>query len=148
MSDEKAKRTGRPAGKAATASAGVARPRAGGTSKAVKTGRRSCAGVRKLERRESDKVKRDLKRKENSISAEEAARLAREENVAVGICPFFLQDRGNGRVCCEGASLKFPDKEARREFVYRLCAHPEGYKECRMRIALEHYYERKYEDHE
>ena len=144
MSEEKAKRVGRSVG----ATSGAVRPEAGATAKAARTSRRNCAGVRKLERKESGKSKSTLDEKKNSLSPEEAARLAREENIAVGICPFFLQDRGNGRVCCEGASLKFPDKEARREFVYRLCAHPEGYKECRMRLALEHYYERKYEDHE
>ena len=122
--------------------------RAGGEA-ALKTGgagRRNHAGNRKCERR--DKSKKPLENKDFSISAEGDFGSAREENIAVGICPFFLQDRGNGRVSCEGASLKFPDKEARREFVYRLCAHPDGYKACRMRMALEHYYERKYTDHE
>ena len=107
--------------------------------------RRGRAGRRKCERR--DCPKKSLEKKENANSSRRASAI-KEENIAVGICPFFLQDRGNGRVSCEGASLKFPDREARREFVYRLCAHPEGYKECRMRLALEHYYERKYEDHE
>ena len=117
-----------------------------GPSKEGSARRRGRAGKRKSERRV--KPKKAMESKENLNSAEVAAREVREENIAVGICPFFLQDRGNGRVSCEGASLKFPDKEARREFVYRLCAHPEGYKACRMRMALEHYYERKYEDHE
>ena len=125
---------------------GGACPKGRGASDLRKARSGGHAGRRKSER--SEKTKKVLKEKENSISSEEEARLIREENIAVGICPFFLQDRGNGRVSCEGASLKFPDKEARREFVYRLCAHPDGYKECRLRVALEHYYERKYEDHE
>lgn len=125
-----------------------ARPRVKGASAGGNATRRNHAGRRKLERRENTKVKKTVTEKEKPLSPQEAARLTREENIAVGICPFFQQDRGNGRVCCEGATLKFPDKEARRDFVYRLCAHPEGYKECRMRLALEHYYERKYEDHE
>ena len=106
---------------------------------------RGRAGKRKCERR--CVATKCLKGKEYSNS-EQTFATVKEENVAIGICPFFLQDRGNGRVSCEGASLKFPDREARREFVYRLCAHPEGYKECRMRMALEHYYERKYEKDE
>ena len=107
--------------------------------------RRSHAGKRKCER--NGKTKKSLQNKEKS-SEKRLTDAGKEANIAVGICPFYLQDRGNGRVNCEGASLKFPDKEARREFVYRLCAHPDGYKECRLRVALEHYYERKYEEHE
>ena len=66
----------------------------------------------------------------------------------VGMCPYFRRDRGNGIVNCECATLKFPDKEARREILYRYCAHPEGYKACMLKQALDHYYERKYETHE
>ena len=89
------------------------------------------------------------KRKKLSPEAKEAARVAKkEENIAIGICPFYKQDRGCGRLSCEGASFRFPDVEARREFVYRFCAHPEGYKDCPLRITLEHYYERKYASHE
>jgi hypothetical protein len=51
-------------------------------------------------------------------------------------------------VYCEGARLKFPDRDARREILYRYCAHPEGYKACMLKQALDHYYERKYENHE
>ena len=119
----------------------VARPEEG--LAAVK--RRGKAGKRKCERKGVPKKRLT----EKGISdSRQTYQTVKEENVAVGICPFFLQDRGNGRVSCEGASLKFPDRETRREFVYRLCAHPDGYKECRMRLALEHYYERKYEGNE
>ena len=61
------------------------------------------------------------------------------------VCPYFKRDRGGGRVICEGASFKFPDKLSRREYLYRFCAHPEGYKSCPLKIALDHYYERKYD---
>ncbi len=89
------------------------------------------------------------KRKKPSSEALEAARIAKkEENIAIGICPFYRQDRGCGKLSCEGANFRFPDVEARREFVYRFCAHPEGYKDCPLRIMLEHYYERKYASHE
>ena len=51
-------------------------------------------------------------------------------------------------VTCECARLKFPDRDSRREIVYRYCAHPEGYKACMLKQALDHYYERKYARHE
>ena len=63
------------------------------------------------------------------------------------ICPYFKRDRGGGRVLCEGASFKFPDNLARREYLYRFCAHPVGYKSCPLKVALDHYYERKYDHH-
>ena len=71
-----------------------------------------------------------------------------EESSAVGICPFFKQEKCNGRLHCEGGHILFPDKMARREFVYRFCAHPAGYLDCPLRVMLENYYERKYQDHE
>ena len=61
-----------------------------------------------------------------------------------GICPYFMRDRGKGVVYCECAKFRFPDKGSRREIVYRFCAHPEGYKACMIKQALDHYYERKY----
>jgi hypothetical protein len=61
------------------------------------------------------------------------------------VCPYFKRDRGGGRVVCEGASFKFPDNLSRREYLYRFCAHPVGYKSCPLKVALDHYYERKYD---
>lgn len=71
-----------------------------------------------------------------------------EVDVHVGICPYFKKDRGKGRLNCEGATFRFPDLLARREYVYRFCAHPEGYKNCPLKIAMDHFYERKYAYHE
>ena len=71
-----------------------------------------------------------------------------EQEAHVGYCPYFYRERSQGVVYCEGARLKFPDKDARREILYRYCAHPEGYKACMLKQALDHYYERKYENHE
>lgn len=70
-----------------------------------------------------------------------------EVDINIGICPYFRRDRGNGRINCEGASFRFPDKLARREYLYRFCAHPDGYKACPLKVALDHYYERKYDYH-
>lgn len=73
---------------------------------------------------------------------------SRPEESATAICPYFLRERGKGVVNCECARFKFPDKGTRREILYRFCAHPEGYKTCAIKVALDHYYERKYESHE
>lgn len=61
-----------------------------------------------------------------------------------GICPYFRRERGGGVIYCECATLRFPDKQARRDIVYRFCAHPEGYHACPLKQALDGYYERKY----
>lgn len=71
-----------------------------------------------------------------------------ETNWTIQLCPYFKQDRGRGHICCEGATFKFPDKLARREYVYRFCAHPEGYKQCQLKLTMDHFYERKYAYHE
>ena len=66
------------------------------------------------------------------------------------ICPFFVRDRGLSRaskkycMSCEGCALKFPDKQSKRLFVYKLCAHPDGYKDCTMYKVLYDYYDRLY----
>ena len=134
--------TGRGKGKRTAGAAAGTRRTGAGTGK--KKADRSCGKT-------GTKCKKVLKEKEVSVNTEveeDAAGCGQAcamhgENTAIGICPFFRQDRGRGRISCEGAQLTFPDKESRREFVYRLCAHPEGYKNCPLQIALEHYYERK-----
>ena len=63
----------------------------------------------------------------------------------VGMCPYFRRDRGHGIVNCECATLKFPDKQARREILYRYCAHPTGYNDCPLKQALDDYYQRRFE---
>lgn len=66
----------------------------------------------------------------------------------VGICPYYLRERGHGSLSCECAKLRFPDLLARREIVYSFCGHPTGYKLCPFKVALDHFYERKYTHHE
>ena len=68
-----------------------------------------------------------------------------EPDYHVGICPYYIRDRGKGVVYCECAKFHFPDKIARREILYGFCAHPDGYKRCVLKQMLDHYYERKYE---
>lgn len=59
-------------------------------------------------------------------------------------CPFFLRDRGNGQIYCEICTFKFPDKESRRAWVYKYCAHPSQYTACPLGQLLQDHYERKY----
>lgn len=61
-----------------------------------------------------------------------------------GMCPYFRKEHSGGKVYCECATLRFPDKEARREIVYRFCAHPTGYNACPLKQAMDGYYERMY----
>lgn len=60
------------------------------------------------------------------------------------ICPYFKKDRGGGVIYCECATLRFPDRNARREVVYTYCAHPDGYNKCVLKQVMDRYYERKY----
>ena len=60
-----------------------------------------------------------------------------------GACQYFLHER-DGEAYCEGCRLIFPDKLARREFVYRYCAHPDkGFRDCPVYRFMENYYERQ-----
>ena len=70
---------------------------------------------------------------------------AQERDYHVGICPYYMRDRGQGVVYCECAKFRFPDKVARREILYSYCAHPDGYKQCVLKQMMDRYYERKYE---
>ena len=131
----------------------VGRPRKtvdGGEKNAACPRGTAKAGKRVASAKEKDKNsrKKALSNKDTKEKKEILEQARRDDNAAVGICPFFKNDRGCGRVSCEGANFHFPDKEARREFVYQFCAHPEGYKTCPLQVALNHYYERKYDHHE
>ena len=74
-----------------------------------------------------------------------SVRSIQSEDTHIGICPYYQRDRGNGVVCCECARFHFPDKVARREIVYGFCAHPDNFKKCAIKQAMDHYHERKYE---
>lgn len=78
-----------------------------------------------------------MQEKNNSVGTGEPIR-------AIGMCPYFQRERGAGLVYCECAKFRFPDKLARREIVYRFCAHPENYKACVIKQTMDHFYERKY----
>lgn len=88
------------------------------------------------------------KEEESYAESRSPSRSESRSESSEGICPYFTRERSHGVVTCECARLKFPDRDSRREIVYRYCAHPEGYKACMLKQALDHYYERKYARHE
>lgn len=66
-------------------------------------------------------------------------------------CPFYLKEgykdkNGLRRLYCDGAVLKFPDIEARRSYVYTLCAHPTGYKTCIIYKYMYEFFMKKYSE--
>lgn len=83
-----------------------------------------------------------------SPTPDRATQTHEENEGREGICPYFVRERKPDIVSCECARLKFPDRDSRREIVYRYCAHPQGYKACMLKQAMDHYYERKYAQHE
>lgn len=66
---------------------------------------------------------------------------------ATAVCPFYVKEK-NGYVYCEGCRMCFKDAVHRREIIYRLCAHPDGYKSCRIYAALVKYYEERTKNNE
>ena len=61
-----------------------------------------------------------------------------------GMCPYFRYEKA-GITYCECGELKFPDRRARRDIVYGYCGHPDDYKRCPFKNALDGYYERRYQ---
>jgi hypothetical protein len=64
------------------------------------------------------------------------------------ICPFFRKVREGGKINCEFATIKPPDKESFDEFVENYCANETDYKNCVFYKLLDEYYERKYAEEE
>lgn len=58
-------------------------------------------------------------------------------------CPFYVNEE-KGRVSCEFAQMRPPDKQARDEIVLQYCAREQNHKTCPFYVALDHYYARKY----
>lgn len=56
-------------------------------------------------------------------------------------CPFFEREiKKNGApigIKCKCATIRFPSKSARREFVYPLCGDVKGYDKCPIYRFLE-----------
>ncbi len=86
-----------------------------------------------------------IKQTEEAVAKNTAENTPEDTEYRLGICPYYIRDRGKGVVYCECAKFRFPDKQARRDIVYGYCAHPEGYKRCALKQMMDSYYERKYE---
>ena len=63
-------------------------------------------------------------------------------------CPFFQRIREGGRINCECATIKPPDKQFQEDFANEYCASGSGYKNCPFYKLLVEYYERKYSEGE
>ncbi len=57
-------------------------------------------------------------------------------------CPFFKKEKGV-KLSCEGGVLKFPDMDAKSEFVISYCSHNYNWRKCPIAHCLENYYFRK-----
>ena len=57
-------------------------------------------------------------------------------------CPFFKSEKGL-LLRCELGTIKFPDKQARKNLVHVYCADTQNYKECMNYKILMDYYNRK-----
>lgn len=63
--------------------------------------------------------------------------------MAVYNCPYFGKV-WDGRIRCEFATIKPPDKKAFKEFTEEYCASEDGYKRCTFYKLMEEHYERKF----
>ena len=59
-------------------------------------------------------------------------------------CPFYKRD-SYLKLSCEGCSIKFPDADARSEFVLAYCANNYNWRKCPVAHFMENYYFRKEE---
>lgn len=66
-------------------------------------------------------------------------------DVRVPYCPYYGRER-EGKLYCEGVTIKFPDQEAREEIVRDYCSDPGNYQNCMICKMLSSYYDRKYKE--
>lgn len=61
------------------------------------------------------------------------------------MCPYMKTIKDGLEMSCECARFRFPDKQARRDVIYGVCAHPTAWQTCTFKLVLDkYYYERKY----
>lgn len=58
-------------------------------------------------------------------------------------CPYFREETASGNIICEVGEIRFPDKIARRGYVYCLCAANPEWKNCSIAKMLTEFYERE-----
>lgn len=56
-------------------------------------------------------------------------------------CPFFKKENGL-KTHCEGGVVIHPDREARKDFIFGLCASEYCWNQCSIAKSLNRYYER------
>ena len=61
-------------------------------------------------------------------------------------CPYFIYANKGSGIGCEFASIKPPDRVAKREFLDKHCGGGDNYKKCPFYAILDNYYKRKYAD--
>ena len=61
-----------------------------------------------------------------------------------GMCPYLKDARSLERTICECARFTFPDRMTRREVLYGICGHPNAWRDCPFKLAMDHHYDRKY----
>lgn len=63
-----------------------------------------------------------------------------------GMCPYLKEAKSVERTVCECARFTFPDKMTRREILYGYCGHPTAWGSCPLKVAMDNFYERKFEN--
>ncbi len=61
-----------------------------------------------------------------------------------GVCPYLKNIKDANTTVCECARFTFPDREAKRDVLYRYCGHTDAWKECPFKMVMDKYYDRKY----
>lgn len=59
-------------------------------------------------------------------------------------CPFYKRD-SYLKLYCEGCSMKFPDMEARTQYIREFCANHLNWSKCTVARSMQNYYDRKEE---
>lgn len=67
-----------------------------------------------------------------------------DNNPRLPYCPYYHKD-ALGRLYCEGASIKCPDLQAKRDLLDEYCTDAKNYQNCTLCKMLNGYYDRKYE---
>ena len=62
-------------------------------------------------------------------------------------CPFYHKDTFE-KLYCEGATVKFPDRDARSEIVDVFCCSAANHKNCPIYKMMANYYDRKYKEYD
>ena len=65
------------------------------------------------------------------------------DNSHIPYCPFYRKDTVD-KLYCEGGTIKLPDREAKREILFDVCAGEKSHKNCTLYKMLMNHYDREY----